>query len=79
MYHIKWPPLNVTIFITHVRNLRNEHYANVARVQSVRLLRNAYQEVPSLSWAIIFLPTVYLKSKYNGESAQMRSLKYIFS
>ena len=22
-YHIKWPPLNVTIFITHVRNLRN--------------------------------------------------------
>ena len=28
-YHIKWPPLNVTIFITHVRNLRNGCYANV--------------------------------------------------
>ena len=28
-YHIKWPPLNVTIFIKHVHNLRNESYANV--------------------------------------------------
>ena len=27
-YHIKWPPLNVTIFITHVRRLRNVSYAN---------------------------------------------------
>ena len=27
-YHIKWPPLNVTIFITHVRSLRNGCYAN---------------------------------------------------
>ena len=27
--HIKWPPLNVTIFITHVRNLRNRCYTNV--------------------------------------------------
>ena len=27
-YHIKWPPLNVTIFTTHVRNLRNGCYAN---------------------------------------------------
>ena len=27
-YHIKWPPLNVTIFITHVRILRNGCYAN---------------------------------------------------
>ena len=26
-YRIKWPPLNVTIFITHVRNLRNGCYA----------------------------------------------------
>ena len=29
-YHIKWPPLNITIFITHVRNLRNGCYANVS-------------------------------------------------
>ena len=29
-YHIRLPPLNVTIFITHVRNLRNECYANVS-------------------------------------------------
>ena len=36
-YHIKWPPLNVTIFITHVRNLRNWHYAN-ARCQVYLLL-----------------------------------------
>ena len=28
LYHIKWPPLNVTIFITHVRNARNGCYAN---------------------------------------------------
>ena len=27
-YRIKRPPLNVTIFITHVRNLRNGCYAN---------------------------------------------------
>ena len=27
--HIKWPPLNVTIFITHVRNLCNGCYTNV--------------------------------------------------
>ena len=27
--HIMWPTLNVTIFITHVRNLRNGSYANV--------------------------------------------------
>ena len=27
-YHIKWPPLNVTIFIMHVRNLCNGCYAN---------------------------------------------------
>ena len=27
-YHIKWPPLNSTVFITHVRNLRNGCYAN---------------------------------------------------
>ena len=27
LYHIRWPPLNVTIFITHVRNLRNGCYA----------------------------------------------------
>ena len=27
-YHIKWPPLNITIFITHVRNLRYGCYAN---------------------------------------------------
>ena len=27
-YHIKWPPLNVTIFITHARILRNGCYAN---------------------------------------------------
>ena len=27
-YHISWPPLNVTIFIAHVRNLRNGSYAN---------------------------------------------------
>ena len=30
-YHIKLPPLNVTIFITHVRNLRNGCYANALR------------------------------------------------
>ena len=27
-YHIKWSPLNVTIFITHVRILRNGSYDN---------------------------------------------------
>ena len=27
-YHIKLPPMNVTIFITHVGNLRNGYYAN---------------------------------------------------
>ena len=27
-YHIRWPPLNVAIFITHVRNMRNESSAN---------------------------------------------------
>ena len=27
-YHIKLPPFNVTIFITHVPNLRNGRYAN---------------------------------------------------
>ena len=27
-YHIRWPPLNVTIFITHVRRLRNGSYDN---------------------------------------------------
>ena len=26
-YHIKWPPLNVTIFITHMQNLSNGCYA----------------------------------------------------
>ena len=80
MYHIKWPPLNVTIFITHVRILRYERYANIACVQSEKLLKDAYQgqELPSLSWDIIFLPTVYSRSKCNGESAQMRSLKMHF-
>ena len=29
LFLIKCPPLNVTIFITHVRNLRNGYYANV--------------------------------------------------
>ena len=28
-YHIRWPPLNVAIFITHVRNMRYESYAIV--------------------------------------------------
>ena len=28
-YQFKWPPLNVAIFITHVRNLRKGSYANV--------------------------------------------------
>ena len=28
-YHIKWPPLNVTTFITYMRNLHNGRYANV--------------------------------------------------
>ena len=28
-YHIKLPPLNFTIFITHVRNLCNGYYTNV--------------------------------------------------
>ena len=27
-YHIKWPPLNVTIFITQVCNLRKGCYTN---------------------------------------------------
>ena len=27
-YHIGWPPLNVTIFITHMRNPRNECNTN---------------------------------------------------
>ena len=27
-HHIRLPPLNVTIFITHVHNLRNGRYAN---------------------------------------------------
>ena len=30
-YQIRWPPLNVTIFITHVRRLRNESCANAVR------------------------------------------------
>ena len=30
-YHIRLPPLNVTIFITHIRRLRNGSYANVRR------------------------------------------------
>ena len=30
LYHIKWPPLNFTIFIPHMRNLRNGCYANIA-------------------------------------------------
>ena len=31
-YHIRWAPLSVTIFITHVRILRNGSYANVQEV-----------------------------------------------
>ena len=31
-YNIKWSPLNVTIFIMHVRNLRNGWYANIKHV-----------------------------------------------
>ena len=27
-YHLRWAALNVTIFITHVRNLRNRCYVN---------------------------------------------------
>ena len=27
-YNMKWAPLNATIFITHVRILRNRSYAN---------------------------------------------------
>ena len=34
-YHIKWPLLNVTFFITHVGNLRNGCYANA----EVKILR----------------------------------------
>ena len=32
LHHIKWPPLNVTIFIRHVPNLRNGCYANVVNL-----------------------------------------------
>ena len=28
-YHIRWPPLNITIFITHVRNAS---YANATQL-----------------------------------------------
>ena len=30
LHHIRWPPLNATIFNTHVRKLRNRCYANGA-------------------------------------------------
>ena len=39
-YHIKWPPLNVTIFITHVRNVRNGSYANEHAYSSYFQKRN---------------------------------------
>ena len=35
-YRIRWPPLNVTIFITHVHNLRNGSYANEKRVNKFK-------------------------------------------
>ena len=30
LYHIKWPPFNATIYITHMRNLHNERYTNAS-------------------------------------------------
>ena len=33
-YHIKWAPLSVIYFITHVRILRNGSYANAVYMQS---------------------------------------------
>ena len=39
-YHIGRPPLNVTIFITHVRNLRNKCYSNI-RPKLFQLQRQA--------------------------------------
>ena len=45
-YHIKWPPLNVTIFITHVRNLRNGCYANVdhSPIINMEALQDQYDQ-----------------------------------
>ena len=37
-YHIKWPPLNVPIFITHVRNVRNGCDVNACSLPSGRFV-----------------------------------------
>ena len=43
-YHNRLPPLNVTILITHVRNLQNACYANglVKMVDSIHSARHEY-------------------------------------
>ena len=36
-YHIRWAPLSVTIFITHMRILRNGSYANGKELKDGKL------------------------------------------
>ena len=59
-YHIRWPPLNVTIFITHVRNLTNGSHGSYANA------------VPPVSLVLmpldpVLLLTLYQLSHYNPQ------------